>query len=179
MVKRTEKVVVVKWLIAFWALLSATFAFAHYEDADLKAVYLYRFALLADWVATGEPVAPVEYCVSENDSVAEHLQRIVARKPQLSRFYDLSKGETPSSCHILYLTQADSSKIATRRKQFPHSLLIGDGDKFIKKGGMVAFVKENNRIRPMISRNHIAPTKVQLRAQLLSISILAEDEVAP
>ncbi len=31
----------------------------------------------------------------------------------------------------------------------------------------------------MISRSHIAPTKVQLRAQLLSISILAEDEVAP
>ncbi|KIP71977.1 valyl-tRNA synthetase [Vibrio harveyi] len=179
MVKRFERSSAVKWVITIWALLSATFAFAQYDDADLKAVYLYRFALLADWMATGESIAPVEYCVSESDSVGEHLKNIVARRPQLSRYYDLSNPVTPNTCHILYIPQAKKSQILLLRDQYPHSLLISNGEEFVKIGGMVAFVKVNNRIRPMVSRSHVAPTQIQLRAQLLSISLLVEDEVTP
>lgn len=179
MVRRFEKSSAFKWGVTLWALLSATFAFGQYDDADLKAVYLYRFALLADWGATGKSIAPVEYCVSEGDSVAEHLKRIVARKPQLSRYYDLSSDVKPSTCHILYIPQAKPSQIETLRETYPHSLLISNGEQFVLMGGMVAFVKVNNRIRPMVSRGHVAPTQVQLRAQLLSISILVEDGVVP
>ncbi|MDK9773583.1 YfiR family protein [Vibrio sp. B181a] len=179
MVKRFEKTSAFKYGLALWALLSATLAFAQYDDADLKAVYLYRFALLADWMNTGEPIAPIEYCVSESDTVAEHLKRIVARKPQLSRYFNLSSDVTPSACHILYVPNVTQTQIEALKEAFPHSLLIGNGEEFVFMGGMVAFVKVNNRIRPMVSRGHVAPTGVQLRAQLLSISILAEDEGEP
>ncbi|YCO02275.1 YfiR family protein [Vibrio sp. VNB-15] len=177
MVKRFKRSSTLKWGITLWALLSATFAFAQYDDAELKAVYLYRFALLADWAATGESVAPVEYCVSEQDVVSEHLQKIVALKPQLSRYYELSTKVTPSTCHILYISQPKKAQIESLKNQYPHALLISNGEKSVFMGGMVAFVKVNNRIRPMVSRAHIAPSRVQLRAQLLSISILADEEV--
>ncbi|WP_104024020.1 YfiR family protein [Vibrio hyugaensis] len=179
MVKEFDRGRFLKWLLTLWALLSATFAYGQYDDADLKAVYLYRFALLADWTATGESVAPVEYCVSEKDSVSEHLKKIVARKPQSSRYFDLSGNVSPNTCHILYIPQAKKAQILSLREQYPHSLLISNGEEFVFMGGMVAFVKVNNRIRPMVSRNHVAPTQIQLRAQLLNISLLVEDEVTP
>ncbi|WP_043991545.1 YfiR family protein [Vibrio sp. AND4] len=172
-----EKVSVLKYGLALWIFLSTTLAFAHYDDADLKAVYLYRFALLADWVKTSQSISLMEYCVTQSDAVAEHLKRIVARRQQLSGFFDLSRGAEPNTCHILYAPNAETIQIEELKKSFPHSLLIGNGERFVLMGGMVAFVKENNRIRPMVSRSHIAPTGIQLRAQLLSISILAEDEL--
>jgi hypothetical protein len=41
---------------------------------------------------------------------------------------------------------------------------------------MLAFIKVNNRIKPLISQHNVEKSGVRLRAQLLAISVLAEEK---
>ncbi|WP_418114789.1 YfiR family protein [Vibrio scophthalmi] len=156
-------------------LLFTTSASAKYSDEDLMAVYLYRFALLSDWQETGVPSRPLEFCVTEESDVALRLQDIVLSKPELATYDNIGEHSDSSICHILYVDKADEQAVAQLKLDYPHALLVGTNKAFIQCGGMIAFVKVNNRIKPMISRENIEPSQIKLRAQLLSIAILASE----
>lgn len=156
--------------------LCTSLAFANVDDVDLKAVYLFRFALLADWQDTPVDANHLEYCVVKNTEVSASLRKIVSSKPNVAHFYNLSEGQQPDVCHILYVEDSEHSKISLLKEQFPHALLVGNRKAFISKGGMIAFIKVRNRIRPLISRDNVKQTSVLLRSQLLEVSELVEEE---
>ncbi|WP_244225190.1 YfiR family protein [Vibrio aquaticus] len=141
-------------------------------DEDLKAVYLFRFALLADWSGTGINSEYIEYCVTSNSEVTKRLQSIVESKSDLARFHLLLSGHSAETCHILFVEQANVGQIVQLKQQYPHALLVGDGVDFIASGGMIAFIKVRNRIRPLIARANVRQTGVRLRSQLLEVSEL-------
>ena len=157
---------------------------AEYADEDLMAVYLYRFAFLSDWQETGLAATPIEFCVTEESEVALRLKSIVLSKPDVATYANLADVATyanladvssNTNCHILYINDAKKGQVAQLKLDYPHALLVGSGAIFIQYGGMIAFVKVNNRIKPMISRENVAPSLIKLRAQLLSIAILASE----
>ncbi|MGR5236648.1 YfiR family protein [Vibrio alfacsensis] len=156
--------------------LCTSVALAKVDDVDLKAVYLFRFALLADWQNTPVDLKHIAYCVVKNTEVSASLESIVAKKTDMARFYHLGKGQRPSVCHILYIEHSDDAKISLLKEQFPHALLVGNGKEFVRNGGMIAFIKVRNRIRPLISRKNVEQTKVLLRSQLLAVSELVKEE---
>ncbi|WP_244204685.1 YfiR family protein [Vibrio rhodolitus] len=149
---------------------------AKVDDADLKAVYLFRFALLADWQNTGVSSEHIEYCVTDINEISLRLEAIIASKPQMARFFLLSEGGDPQVCHILFTSQSDADNNEQLRQQYPHALLVGDGVDFVKNGGMIAFVKVRNRIRPLIARANVEQSQVLLRSQLLEVSELYKAE---
>ena len=75
-----------------------------------------------------------------------------------------------STCHILYIESASAALISQLKSQFPHALLIGNGMQFINLGGMIAFIRVNNRIKPLISTAHVKQSGINLRSQLLSVA---------
>ncbi|EGU42141.1 hypothetical protein VII00023_21852 [Vibrio ichthyoenteri ATCC 700023] len=150
-------------------------ALAKYSDEDLMAVYLYRFALLSDWQETGVSTQPLEFCVTEESDVALRLRDIVLSKPETATYDNISQNPTSSICHILYVEGVDEQQVTQLKLDYPHALLVGSNKAFIQCGGMIAFVKVNNRIKPMISRENVEPSQIKLRAQLLSVAILASE----
>lgn len=149
-------------------------AAAKVDDVDLKAVYLFRFALLADWQNTGVESDYLEYCATEIDDISLRLEAIVASKAQMARFFLLSEASEAQVCHILYTKTEDAEAIERLRQQFPHALLVGEGVDFVANGGMIAFVKVRNRIRPLVSRSNVEQSQVLLRSQLLEVSEIYE-----
>lgn len=166
----------VKWGAMICLCLYTSLAIAKVDDVDLKAVYLFRFALLADWQKTSVHAEHLEYCVLEAGKVSARLKNVVELKPDIAHFYNLSEEQHPNVCHILYVEDHNESKISLLKTQFPHALLVGNGKAFIDKGGMIAFIKVRNRIRPLISRKHVKQTQVQLRSQLLEVSELVKED---
>lgn len=159
-------------LITFPLLVSAN---VKVGDIDLKAVYLFRFALLADWQKTAVVTDRIDYCVAQGGDVALRLEAIVAAKPNMARFHKLFEGAHPTACHILYIEQGEAALIAELHGQYPHALLVGNGVDFVASGGMIAFIKVRNRIRPLISRKNVERTNILLRSQLLEVSEIYEE----
>lgn len=162
-------------ILTLGLLFFTSSASAKYSDEDLMAVYLYRFALLSDWQETGVSTHPLEFCVTEESDVALRLQDIILSKPESATYDNIGENSDSSICHILYVDEADEKTVTQLKLDYPHALLVGTNKAFIQCGGMIAFVKVNNRIKPMISRENIEPSQIKLRAQLLSVSILASE----
>ncbi|GMQ48760.1 YfiR family protein [Vibrio sp. 10N] len=168
-----------------WRLILMVFLLGWYpkqtcsqvNDDQLKAVYLYRFPMLADW--SSEVSSDVtQYCITRPSEVGNFLSQIITTKSASALFMDLSQSDKANSaiCHILYVDWQDHHNISELSKQYPYALTIGTGVQFVSLGGMLAFIKVNNRIKPLVSQQNIEKSGVRLRAQLLAISELAEEK---
>lgn len=159
-----------------WFGWMPNYAWSNVSDDQLKAVYLYRFPMLADW-PSGAPKGSTQYCVTRASSVSEYLSKIIETKSAPASFVDLSINDKShgANCHILYVDGQDHKQVFELAKRYPYALTIGTGVKFVSLGGMLAFIKVNNRIKPLISQNNVEKSGVKIRAQLLAISELAEE----
>lgn len=160
-----------------WLSWAPSRAWAAVSDDQLKAVYLYRFPMLADWPREASDKV-TQYCITRESSMGDYLSEIIASKSSSARFIDLSQSDKSETaiCHILYVDGQDRAHVVELAKRYPHALTIGTGVQFVSLGGMLAFIKVNNRIKPLISQNNVEKSGVRLRAQLLAISELAEEK---
>ncbi|EED27100.1 valyl-tRNA synthetase [Vibrio sp. 16] len=75
----------------------------------------------------------------------------------------------------MFIENGDEAIIANLHVRYPNALLVGNGVEFVANGGMVAFIKVRNRIRPLISRQNVEKSRVQIRSQLLEVSEIYEE----
>ncbi|MCL9776241.1 YfiR family protein [Vibrio methylphosphonaticus] len=146
---------------------------SQYSDDDLKSVYLFRFAMLAEWPKSVS-VSAKEYCVARGSQVGDGLKKIVEAKLGEQAFYGSETLSLASTCHILYVESGSAALVSRLKSQFPHALLIGNGMQFIDLGGMIAFIRVNNRIKPLIAPAHAQQSGVKIRSQLLKVAEIVE-----
>ncbi|WP_325894185.1 YfiR family protein [Grimontia sp. NTOU-MAR1] len=161
------------WLSALIVFAISTGARASdIRDDDLKAVYLFRFAMLVDWKSSHDPSSQYQFCVDAENGVSRKLKEIIEKKPQ-AIFHQIQRGEVSvPACHIIYSNTDETDKVSALKATFPNALLVGEGRRFTRAGGMVAFVRVNNRIKPLINRKNLAGAPFSLRSQLLSIAVM-------
>ncbi|WP_122032423.1 YfiR family protein [Aliivibrio sp. EL58] len=145
------------------------------QDHNLKAVYLFRFAFLTTWGEFAPTNKQFNFCSDKELDTSHSLQALIKKRPSQAVFtpYTSIKELEQENCHIIYLSTQNSNVIQQLKTTQPHALLIGDGKPFVQSGGMIAFIKVNNRIKPLISLNNIKPTGLSIRSQLLSVSEIA------
>ncbi|CZF81507.1 hypothetical protein GCE9029_02657 [Grimontia celer] len=167
------------WLSALIVFAISTCVRAHdIRDDDLKAVYLFRFAMLVDWKASHGMSSQYHFCVDADNGVSKKLEEIALSKPQ-AVFHQIRNEQTPTpGCHIVYTTTNEADQVSALKASFPNALLVGEGRRFTRAGGMMAFVRVNNRIKPLISRSNLAGAPFSLRSQLLSIAVIEGEDKA-
>ena len=148
------------------------------KDHNLKAVYLFRFAFLTNWNEFIPTDKRYNFCAESLSDVSNTLKKLIDTKPDNATFiaFNVSQSSELSRCHIVYTIQKDPQKIAMLKKQMPHALLVGEGKEFIQAGGMIAFIKRNNRIKPLINIEQVTLAGLSLRSQLLSVSDIVKEE---
>ncbi|KXF82926.1 YfiR family protein [Enterovibrio coralii] len=159
-------------------LMSLVLVLGHYVEAadftddELKAVYLFRFAYLVNWENLPSQDNLYHYCVDGSSQVARQLETIAEQKRQKAKYWDITDDSaTPSRCHILFTTSREEEHILSLRIQYPDSLLVGEGKRFVENGGMASFIKMNNRVRPYIDMHNLLGLPFTLRSQLLAIAV--------
>lgn len=145
------------------------------QDHDLKAVYLFRFAFLTTWGEYAPINKQFNFCSESTLDISNTLQQLIEKKPTQARYipYLTTNDLDKKNCHIIYLSTQNPQIIHQFKTSQPHALLIGEGQPFISSGGMIAFIKVNNRIKPLINLDNIKPTGLFIRSQLLSVSEIA------
>ena len=163
---------------AFAALLIAAVAALAQTSAGriqppeyhVKAAYLLNFTKFIEWPA-GDAGAPFTICIAGSDPfgpILDHLvegETVQGRKIVVRRLDE--DGQAPV-CQILYTagTQLASTD--------PGVLTIGEGEAFVKKGGIIGFVIDNRRVRFDISQRAAHRAGIALSSKLLSVARTVE-----
>ena len=151
-------------------------------EYQVKAVFLFNFALFVEWPATtfADDRAPLVIGVLGDDPFGPYLDELVrseqvgGRPLQVRR---LHKTEEIAGCHILFVSHgvANFDRIAADLRG--HNVLtVGDTDNFNRLGGMVRFAMENGKIRLRINAAAAQDTGLTISSKLLRWATIVTPE---
>jgi len=144
-------------------------------ENDVQATFLYHFTKFVEWPPPSQPDEPFRVCALADGAFVAALDRTVADESVAGRPLvraDARSVDDARRCAILYIgagytTQAGPLLAAVRDLPV---LTVGEGTSFIKQGGAIAFVLENNRVRFDISQRALQRSGLRASSKLLRVA---------
>jgi hypothetical protein len=162
---------------ALASVLLTVVAFAQdVSGPNLKAAYIYRFALFTEWPADALPqTGPLTMCVVGDAAVRDALERTVQGVTVASRAVVVAFGQPdkpPPQCHTLYVSgvsSAQAARLVAGLREVP-VLTISDLEGFNRMGGIVEFFYEAGQLRFSIRPDAVTQSHLQLSARLVLLA---------
>jgi YfiR/HmsC-like len=185
---RARQVVAVA-CIGLGALLAAVRARSGDKESSLeypvKAAFLLNFAKFAEWPPDSlQAKAPaVSICVLGPDPFGEVLERAVAGRLVGGRPIVIQRHRSADSvkaCHVLFIAASESDRLTQviERLAGEPVLTVGEGDKFVRRGGVIGLVVEDNLARFEVNLNAAQRTGLLLSSKLLAVARLVDGVAA-
>ena len=143
------------------------------SEDDVKAAYLYQFTKYIEWPA-GSTVAndSITMCVAGDAGVVGGLQKIAGdearagRKVVIRQDPDMAR---TGECRILFVGRVEEQRFAGFLKALEGkpTLIAGDDLPFLRRGGMVAFIVQDRKLRFSISLAATETAHLKVSSQLL------------
>ncbi len=150
------------------------------SDASLKSAFLYKFTLFANWNdGLGEDGSPISICVLGRDDLSDALQEAVEGRRAHHRPLVVERptnAREARSCHIVFIGWPDPSRVDRTLKVLDGRpiLTVGELDDFAERGGMIAIVTRQNRLRLKINLRVVERAGLRLSSQLLKLAKLID-----
>ena len=178
---RRNRVKVAGFLIC---LLSAFAAYSQSAEApveyQVKAAFLLNFTKFVDWppASFANQDSPITICILGKDPFGPVLDEIVqgetvnARKVAVQRISQPpgTQQPGPQTCHVVFVSESDKDISKTLSGLGRGVLTVGEGDRFLRDGGMVALVVDNRRVRFDINQTAATAAGLGLSARLLNVA---------
>lgn len=160
-------------------LLALPATAAHAQSAKdrellLKAAFIYNFAKFVEWspVAFAAADAPLTICVQGGEPFAVISQamngKTVGNRP-LS-VVNRPRPAAPAACHIAFIGQDEDESSYVALLKAPHTLTVGDRNRFARTGGMVGLVIVDNKIRFEVNLRMARAAGLHIQAALLRLA---------
>jgi hypothetical protein len=143
-------------------------------EYQLKAVFLFNFAQFVEWPPSAFPApdAPLVIGVLGEDPFGSYLDEAVRGEsvnshPLTVRRY--RRVEDITSCHILFIGRPEQDRLEPVLDSLKGRsiLTVGDAEGFARRGGMIRFVTDHNRIRLRINLGAAETASLKLSSKLL------------
>jgi hypothetical protein len=149
------------------------------QEHQVKAAFLLNFTKFVDWPPTAfaDERSPLTICILGDDPFGPTLDQIVkgeevnGRSIAVERIRRLPR---PQSCQVLFIPKTEKEVRRILSSVGPGVLTVGDGESFLREGGMVAFVVENRRVRFDIRQSAAGTAKLSISSKLLSVARLVQ-----
>lgn len=149
------------------------------REYTIKAAYLYQLGRYITWPsqAFAGPQSPFVIGVLEPDFVGPDLRKIAGAKTLDGRPIEVktfARPEDVQQCHILYLPRGAEAKLPKAlmsRLAGTHTLLVGESEEFLDRGGAIAFVVRENNVRLIIALEAAQREQLQVSSKLLQIAL--------
>jgi hypothetical protein len=169
------------------ALLLLTFALAdHHVEAQgprpnagqVQAAYLYNFGKFVKWpaVAPANQSGDFTICVLDQDPFGDTLHstlsgETVVGKPVVIKH--LSGVQDAAVCHILFISQTQAHNLKGILSSLDESsvLTVSDIPDFSRRGGMIQFVPDGDRIRFEINLEGAEKSHLVFPSELLKVAV--------
>lgn len=147
------------------------------EMADkVKAAYLYNFTKFIDWQKDGSqaPDEPIRICVLGDEHVAVQLaeveSRVVQGRPLEVRLVMEAHGL--EDCDVLFISHLAQERLAEAlaRVRGGRVLTVSDIPRFSRRGGVIGFVNEDDRVKIEISASAVRQAGLKVGASLMEVA---------
>ncbi len=145
------------------------------SEYEVKAAFLYNFTRFVSWPQVVDNTAPLIVCVVGDDPFGELLDPLRGRKSQgreLQLRYPDSTFEL-TGCDVLYISQSQSRNLPEliNLARQEGMLTVSDLPDFIRKGGMLGYVKKGNVIRFEINLKAATEAGLTINSRLLELAV--------
>jgi uncharacterized protein DUF4154 len=147
------------------------------SDYQVKAAYLFNFAKFIEWPARAfaNTTNSIHFCVWDDTSFESELQHIVSGKSVGGHVAVVERVRDAGSarrCHLLFIpaTTGRQTRHVLENLRGSSVLTAGESERFLRDGGMINFMLENQRVRFQINRQATAAAGLTVSARLLSLA---------
>lgn len=164
---------------AAWLLTSTAFPQSGPPAAEeVEAAYLYQFGRYVEW-PSDEPVERFFICVLGSDPFGDVLDDIVAGKAIDGRAVAIRRilgSREAQGCRILFVSPSEDSRLPEILKSLEGAALVtvGRGATFTRRGGMIAFLPEQRKVRFIINLPAVDAAGLRVSSQLLRVALRVE-----
>lgn len=147
-------------------------------EAKVKVAFVYNFLKFIEWPGQqqNDVAAPVRICVIGADPIRTTLgelsiRKIRERRIQVEHVKDI---EALRDCHLAYITRSEEARLpqVLQRLEGRPVLSASDIPRFARKGGMIGFATEDDRVKIEISQSSVRQAGLKVSAKLLEIARL-------
>lgn len=145
----------------------------------IKAAYLLNFAKFVSWPheAFAKPDSPIVIGILGKDPFGAEIDRTVSGKTIELRPLSvkrLSETDALDGCHILFMADSERrrlSQIIENARRLP-ILTVGEMEDFTEMGGMIRFIKHENKIRFEIDLEPVTKSGLKISSKALQVAIV-------
>lgn len=159
--------------------LFSSFGAAPPSEDELKAVFIFHFTQFVRWPPDSLPEtdAPFVIGVLDDDPFDAVLARMIRDEkvgPHPLELRHVSNREQVLGCHILYVPRESEQKFRAEKLQGLPVLTVGESDRFLLSGGIIAFFSERNHVGLRVNLEAARNAALNINAQLLRIAQVVE-----
>ncbi len=150
-------------------------------EYDVKAAFLLNFTKFIEWPESAfeGPGSPMAVCILGNDPFGSTLERMVNGEVVKGRRLTarrMKSTPSPKSCQVLFWTnpQKDLEGLA---KSGLGILTVGEGERFLREGGMISFVIQDRRVRFDVNPAAAERAGLKISSKLLAVARSVENQV--
>ena len=145
------------------------------QEYQVKAVFLLNFTKFIEWPpsAFAAPDSPIAICILGEDPFGKTLDQVVAGEVVNGHRVVVERIKTapaPKTCQVLFIARSERDVVKVLAAFGPGVLTIGEGQSFVRDGGMIAFVVENRRVRFGVNEGAAANAGLVVSSKLLNIA---------
>jgi len=175
-------------LVVAWLAMGASCLHAQQSsptENQVKSAYLYNFGKFVEWPAKGVTGGEFfTFCVLGDDSFSSTLETTIAgesingKKVLAKR---VAKPQDAVSCRILFISSSEQSRLKeiVAALEDTSVLTVSDMPQFTRRGGMIQFVVEANRVRFEVNLTNAERAGLTLSSQLLKVAIDVKRSAQP
>lgn len=155
-------------------------------ESEVKAAYLYNFGRFVEWPARARAAKGESFkiCVLGEVPFRAVLYKTVGGetidgKPVVVK--SLSAVQEAGDCHILFIGSSERGELKEilAAADGTAALTVSDMPEFTRRGGMIQFLLENNRVRFQINVAAAEHAGLALSSQLLRVAVRVQESSQP
>lgn len=168
----------VQWLLIFAATLCCAIPSPAADESleyPVKSAYLLNFTKFVEWPSSAfeGPDSPIAICILGDDPFGATLDQIVAGEAVNNRkvtVLRIKRAPTPKTCQVLFVGRPEKEVASLISSLEAGILTVGEGENFLRDGGMIAFVIENRRVRFSANQAAAESAGLKISARLLTVA---------
>lgn len=163
-----------------WMLVGASCVNAQKSNPteyEVKAAYLFNFGRFVEWPARVTTAGEVfSICVLGEDPFGASFDATIAgesingKRVVIKR---ITKPQDATDCRILFISSSEESRLKEILAMLDKAsvLTVSDISQFTRRGGMIRFVTEANRVRFEVNLTNAEHAALTLSSQLLKVAV--------
>jgi hypothetical protein len=167
-------------LVITWTVIAVPWLPAQQSsptENEVKSAYLYNFGKFVEWPAKATSVGEFfPICALGDDNFGSTLETIIAgesingKKVLVKR---VAKPQDAVSCRILFISSSEQNQLKEILAALDNTsvLTVSDMPQFARRGGMIQFVVEANKVRFEVNLTSAERAGLTLSSQLLKVAI--------